>query len=252
MNKQKQNGSIALVITVLIVVIILGIVGAITWKNISSNESKKTPEQTSSETKNNLKEASVDPSFPKPLSWKYPDDWTIDSTGQGPKDNSDTATQSFTLTSPSGKYSVIYQVGVNGGRGGACTAEDAGTVQYISQKATPTLQGGRFVEFIGTIIDTASPKKETAGYFYRSGITNDSTEIQSAKVGTSVCFYGLGGLMLDEKTNYDLLSASIQLNDFIDRDGDTKPVDSVEPFKTAFESDEYKQAVEILLSTKLN
>lgn len=250
MNKQNQNGSVLVVVSAIIIAIILGVVGAVAWKNITNNDQSTTnTSNNSTEKEEQLKEAAVDSSFPMPISWKYPKEWKVESTGSGPKSQNDTAVQSFTLTSPSSKYSVLYQVGMNGGRGGACDPTAAGTVKYIRKESVSGLKEAAFVEFIGDSYRDASLEQKPTNYYFRSGITSDTPDVQAAKIGTTNCFFGIGGLTLDKEANYDLLGASIRLNDFTEADGTNKLVEDVDQLKTALNTDEYKQAVAILLST---
>lgn len=255
MNTQrKQAGSALVVISIIIVVVILSGLGFVLWKNLSKTPTTQVSnkKETSQTTTVGLKEAHVDETFPAPLSWSYPETWTLTSTGSGPTSPDETTEQTFTMTSPSGEYSVTYRVGVNGGLGGTCSPEDVGTVQYVEKKPTDAFKKAQFVEYIGDSYTITNSVKELEGYYYKSVLLDNTASIQQTKVGSSVCDFGLSIISLSEKQGYTLLGASIEIKSFSTEDGYIKPVKDISTIKDAFNTPEYKDAVNILVSTKYN
>ncbi len=246
MNRSNQ-GSAHVVIIIILVVALLSTLGFVFWQNLNKPKTDQTTTQSSSSTHQTdttkLMDGGVAGSFPTPLTWKFPETWSLNYTGNGPESLDDTSVQTLTLTSPSEKYTVTYSVGINGGRGGTCGG-DTSTVEYISQAPIAGLVNGRYVEFI-------SNRGDLPGYTYISGITENSDSVKSAKVGTSSCFFGIGGLTLSAEHNYTLLQASIGIKDLDDENGYPKATDNIATIKSAFNDDEYIQAKNILLSTKL-
>lgn len=256
MSKQNQHGSIHAIAVVAVMILFVGALVFLYWKNFVSSdasvekdinakqESSNTDSSKQESMKVKLKTFTVDASFPAPLSWTYPETWNITGTGGGPSTDNEPATQSTILRSPSGKYEVSYLVGVNGGRGGTCDRDSSGTVEHIIQKSIPGLSSGRFVEFIGN-------NGDSEGYFYVSGITDNNQYVRAATIGTSNCFYGLGGTQLEKEHTYDLLSAQIRIKELTNEDGYAKIIQNKTTITNLFNTDEYRQAVSILLSTKL-
>jgi len=254
-NPKKQSGSALAIISVIIIVIIIAGLGFALWKNATSKTVTQTStkgETTSTTTDNTSKliEAHIASTFPSPLSWKYPASWTLTSTGNGPTNPSDTVDQGFTMTSPSGDYSVVYRVGVNGGVGGTCDPTSSGTVQYIREEPINNFAKGQFVEYITDDYTTTESSNAFSGYYYMSAILSNEAAITQAKVGSSRCDFGLSIVTLSKTQNFLLLSAAITLNKFEAKDGSVMPIKDVSLIKEAYNTAEYKDAVNILLSTK--
>ncbi len=249
MKKQSQNGSALLVIIIILVVAILGTLGFVLWQHLKPAISS--PVQSTSENKIKppvkLKTAQIDASFPAKLSWSYPETWTIKSEGSGPAQPSDTTTQKFTLTSPSTKYEVIYYVGLNGGLGGACEP-GADVLQSIKIAAVSGFQKGVLLE------DTHGSPQE--GFTYSSGLFKNNSDVLNAKAGDSVCNVYLRDVIpLTDDGKMVILAAQVDIKQFdsTDQYGPTKiyPKDAT-IIEKAFDDPEYKDAVNILLSTVSN
>lgn len=257
MKKQNQNGSALIVVAIIIVVAILAALGFVFWKDLTkkpTSSSTKTTSQTTTATPVAMKTVRVNSSFPSPLSWSYPANWSITNSTQGTIAAGDTGEQTFIMTSPSGNYKVTYLVGIGGGRGGTCQADEAGTLQYIREESISGFSGGKFVEYIDSVYDPTNGAMKFLGYYYRTDIFPNTQAIQNAAVGSSVCTVAFPGVTLDADSNYVLLGASISIKSLDPKNpqDDPQPVQSIDTIKQAYNSDEYKQATNILLSTEFN
>jgi hypothetical protein len=252
-KSHKESGSALAVISIVGVVLILAGLGFIFWQNSIGKPTVKDSTQSANKTTSTvkLKEGKVDASFPSPFSWSYPETWSIETTGGGPVNAGETSVQNFNITSPSGKYTVSYRVAVEGGIGGSCDPSES-EVQYVRQEPIASFENGRFVEFIGDYNNTVDTKKEFLGYYYRSEINDNTDAVRQAKIGSSYCVFGLSAVQLSGKMNYTLLGASISIKDLgeIVEGAPMRLVQDVDSIKKAFDTSEYKEAVEILLSTK--
>src|SRR6202008_2014623 len=94
------------------------------------------------------KTASFDDSFPAKFSFAYPSNWTMSEEHDGtlPVKSGEPATQTITITSLSGKYSVSYRVGINGGLGGNCQEEYVGKYVKFTREEITKFSGASFVE----------------------------------------------------------------------------------------------------------
>lgn len=249
MNKQKQKGSALVILTIILVIAIVAALGFVVWQNITKKDSTSFQEPSNNNTAEPVvksKTAQIDPTFPAKLSWTYPENWTIKSEGSGPKNPSDTVTQKFTLTSPNNKYEVIYYVGINGGLGGTC--EPGGdALKLVQRTAVPNFDKTVFMEIIAETPD---------GFRYKSSLFQNNNDIQSIKEGDSYCKTYLGYIIpLTEDGNMVILAAEINIKQFdsIDQYGPTeiypKEISTIE---NVFADTEYKEAVNILLSTTTN
>ena len=249
--KRSNQGSAHVVIIIIIVLALLATLGFVFWQNfINKPKTEAATKTTSSSTASTSEttpvtylDAGVTSNFPTPLTWKVPESWSIDSTGSDPKSLDDSVVKTFTMTSPSGGYSVVYQIGLNNGAGGTC-GPNTSTVEYISQKPIENLPQGRFVEAIDN-------NKPASGYRYLSGIDQNTQDVMGTKVGDSNCLIGVGLVTLSQQHTYTLLSANIIIKDLSDTSGSPKTIDSIETIKNAFNNKEYTEAVNMLLSTKL-
>lgn len=260
MKKQNRNGSAGVIIVIVCIVAIISVLAFVflrQTKNQSDDSKNKSPATSSQLPQKKtvaLKEARVDSAFPAPLSWSYPENWSISNSTQGIIAVGQTGEQVFTLTSPSGSIAVSYLIGIGGGRGGTCSPEYAGTIQYIREEQINGLALGRFVESINDVYDTTSGTKNLIGYSYHTDIYPNTRAIQNATVGSSVCVLGLSGVTLEADSDYMLLGATVTIKGLkLSTTGSgVTAISDISSIKNAFNTEEYKQATDILLSTKFN
>lgn len=247
MNKQNQNGSAAVVIIVILLVVIVGVLGFVLWQNLTTTGNKSAQDVSKNNDENEpvvkSKTAQIDASFPANLSWTYPESWTIKSEGGGPKNDSDTAVQKFTLTSPNGRYDVIYNVGFNAGLGGSCQP-GGDALQSVGRTVVPGFEKSVFMEAIA---------EADKGFKYNSGLFQNNIDVQNVKTGDSFCkIYLKNVIPLTEDGKMVILAAEVNIKelDSFDEYGPTEiyPND-ISTIEEAFEDPEYKDAVKILLST---
>jgi len=247
MTKQKQNrqtGSTHLVLIIILIVIIIGGLGFVFWQNLhSKNDTPVVSGNTQTDTPTiKTKTGQIDAAFPAKLSWTYPENWTVKSEGSGPAEPSDSTTQKFTLTSPSGKYEVLYYVGLNGGLGGTCEpGEDV--VTNIKRTSVTGFNKGLLFEAIHG--------SEAHGFMYTSSLFQNSNEIQAVNEGDSYCNIYLRNIIpLTDDGNMVLLAAEVTIKQFSSAESYGAP--DTATIKKAYEDPEYKTALEILLSTVSN
>ncbi len=252
MNTHKQQGSAHLVIVVVLVLALLGALGFIFWQNfIQKTESNvvktKTVAQSSTNTETkSLKTAVFDPVFSVRLGLSYPEDWTLERSTDGPiplDGDKGATTEIITVFSPSKNIYVRYQMGANGGIGGACSPEDSGTISVIRNTALKSFPYGSFSE---NIIKVGS------GYKYFAGIMS-SDALAIAKVGGSECDLSMASsIPLAEKDNTMLMGAVIFIKGLKrDYPGITSDLSTISDIENGFKDSEYKDAKAIVLSTEL-
>lgn len=258
MNKQNRNGSALVVVMAVVILVLLGALGFVFWQNVT----KKSDNQGSTETNTSqnttdsvtLKEASIDSGFPVLITWKYPDSWSLTKKGNGPSSTSDSASETFTLTSPSKAYSVIYEVTQNLGFGGMCEPTTPSTIQYVNRYDTPNFPEAVLVESIISEYSSLNEKYTLSGYKYSLALMKNNSSVKNAKLGDSQC--GVDSIhqaieLASTPSEY-LMKAEIRLNnvDQLDKYGDVLPVKDIQVIKDQFANSEYKDAINILTSTK--
>jgi len=228
---------------------LLSTLGFVLWRHLKPVATPSDQSTSRSETVSavKLKTAHIDASFPAKLSWSYPETWTIASEGNGPTEPSDTAVQKFTLTSPSKKYEVVYNVGINGGIGGTCEP-GIDKLQSIKTTQVSGFNKGVFVE------DIHGSSQE--GFTYSSGLFKNNSDVLNARPGDSECnMYLRNVIPLTDDGRMVILAAQVNIKQFdsTDQYGPTKiyPKDTA-TIKEAFENKEYEDGVNILLSTISN
>lgn len=257
-EKRNQNGSAVVAIVIIIIVAILASLGFVLWRQLSKKTDMQSPVvktevlQTAKPETVQLKTAQIDNSFPIKLAWKYPSTWTMSMNGNGPINETDTTTQTITLTSPSSNYQVIYRVGVNGGLGGSCSPTDnPSTIQYISRQALPSFSQGVFVQAIEDGYTISLSGDGPRGYRDVSGIYNNNQKINDVRVGDSSCNIYLENVIhLSDQENMTLLDAEIKVVDLYGTNA--YALSSIDPIKAAYQTSEYKDAIKIMLSTETN
>jgi len=250
MNKQNQNGSALVILIIILIVAIIAALGFVLWQNFITEDNTSVQDTSKNSNQDELviksKTAQIDSTFPANLSWTYPENWSIKSEGSGPKQPSDTTTQKITLTSPNGKYEVIYYVGINGGLGGTC--EPGGdALKLVQRTAVPNFNKALFMETIAEASD---------GFRYNSGLFKNNEDIQNVKEGDSYCKTYLRNVIpLTEDGNMVILAAEINIKqlDSFDQHGPTEVYPKeISTIENTFADSEYKDAVKILLSTTSN
>ena len=199
-----------------------------------------------------MKTGKVDEKFLVPLTWEYPESWTVKSTGGGPVAYGEVVTQTITLTSPSKKFEVVYKVGANNEVKNNCRNESPAKIQHIGTKPIEGLDDAIFVESVTDLYTRADNKPDwiAQGQTYASAIFKTDDSITNAKIDSNdVCAVTLpSGISLSP--NVTLLEAKIKLIDVDKVIADDITV-SKGNIMWQYENAEYQQAVSILLSTKV-
>lgn len=251
-----QQGSAHIIVIVALAVALAGTLGVVFYQNFiakksadSRSETTAIDTQSTSDTKTTtssdttktttvaLKDGSIDASFGTRLTFKYPETWKLAQTMSGTAGTDSAWTQTTTLTSPSGKYKVGYNVGAGGGIGGSCASIDTGNVATVAYQAVSEFSGMSYVE-----ITHSNMGSDTTGSQWKAGFVGliDSKTASSLKSGDSVCDYYLHYVTKLVDTNYvQLLQATMTV------DG----VSTASELNAALSGTEYEQAKAILLST---
>lgn len=260
MNKQKQYGSAHVIIIAALIIVLVGILSFVFWQNFMTQKTPETTQTDNSTTENPapsvaLKVARIDSSYPVQFSWRYPENWTMSVKGDPPKSHTDSTDQTITITSPSKDYEVVYKVGINRGYGGQCSPDPDSydAIEYIRRETITEFPDTIFTEIINRSYSVADSQKKLEGYDYSFGIYNGVNHMNSVKTSESICKVYLKNVFeLSETPNMTLFGASIRLKkiETLDQYGDVLPFKDIETIKAALESDEYKDAVKILRSTR--
>ncbi len=251
MNKRRKR--IFTFIIIIALIVSFGLAGYFVWKDITTAQQPETLKTITPETEEDkpalLKTASVDSTFPVAVSWEYPEDWTYASMGSGPTQPGDSTVQTLTMTSPSGDYSVIIRAGANGGLGGACDPTSGNTLLTLKKRPDALLENTTHLEFI------SEGEPSSNAYAYGSGLYK-AAETSTVVVGSSFCDIYLRGIFeITEQEAMVLMSPRVIVNQ-LEQTSETTPnplakdAISVEEISALFETDEYDQAVAILLSLR--
>lgn len=258
LNKnQKGIGHVAL----FVVIVLFAAVGFAGWRVYQSQindepaTQKTTEENTERQSANNKPDAqmttySMDSSFPEKLSFTYPKAWVLsEKTDEGelPLEPGETVFQTVTITSPSKKYTVQYDVIANSGLGGSCTPDEASKIESIDGLSLGEFPDASFVE-------TIYSKNSKYGYF--SGIM-ETKSIADVKPEDSVCEIYLDQVIkLSGKENFTLTGAVIKIDGLGEPGVDSAYSSNDTPAKSviekAFNTKEYKQAVDTIKSTSFS
>lgn len=259
MNKRNKNGSIYFVVLLLVILAVASVLSFVFWKNfinkdnVVKNEEGQTGHIVHDIPKKELITGRIDSLFPASLTWNYPANWSIESQGSGPHSEAETAEQIISLTSPSGNYQVVYRISANGGLGGTCDPKSAGNIHYIRKEPIDKFDKTLFVEYIKNVDpwDGIEGEVNSNNYTYESSILNGRASVQQAQVDSSFCDLYLAEVInLSEKYNTRLLSAEIKIKDLDSAEKQGLFAQNINDIKKYYEDIEYKQAVDILLSTK--
>lgn len=245
-RNQRGMGAVE-VLLILVVVGILGFTGYFVWH--SQQSTSKTLDQTAktdssasapatSQTKTaapKMLSATMDPSIGKQISFSYPDTWKLD---KGALQHNPYTVQKFTVTSPSGKLSVVYETS-NGGLGGACIPSEQGTLTTFSTESLADYPAATYVEttFTNGMMDGAV---DFAGLMHTAQL-NGATK--AAKGGSYCDIYLANIIPLYENSDSSAhLSAELTFADATIQKDAAK-------FTAALSGAEYTEAKAILLST---
>jgi hypothetical protein len=208
----------------------------------SSSSSSQTTTQKPNKPEAATKTAAFDSSYPFKLHFTYPENWTITESHDNttlPFKSGANAGQNYVLKSPSGKYNVKLSVS-NGGLGGACEAEDPENGKITSINRTPL---NKFSN--ASFTEETSTRGQTGNLSFSSTL-NDTKQVESAKVGSSICDTAFSTIItLDEAENFHLIYTRIEIQGINDSPGVTLTQKQIDD---AIKTDEYKQAVSILKS----
>lgn len=233
----SETGSIHAVVVICLVVALLCALGVIFYQQFvvsqvpASNSGSTQAHTSSSESKESvaLVEGTIDSSFGTTFSYTYPETWKLSQTMTGTIEESGSWQQITKITSPSGKYTVRYDISAGGGIGGYCVPEEAGTIGATSYEAAPHFAGMSYVELIY--------KDESS--FFEVGLLDRDTATR-LKVGDSVCEVAFKGIKtLSSENAVTMLRADMSVSG----------VHNATELKAALSGAEYERAKAILLST---
>lgn len=246
----KQSGKIDIIIIVVLVLAIIGALGYVFWNNYNQQEQAidDTSDSRQQSREATLKTGQTSDAFKAGITWQYPENWKLTAEGVEPRSDDETAQVLYTLTAPSGKVTVIYNIGQNGGIGGFCLPEDTGTIDHIKLIDTTGDSGLVVMERIDKP-KVYSPTDPIV-YDYKAHLTKDSPDIRDVKPGDSMCDVGLAEVVpLSDDTAVLLLAGEVRI---LELDEPATVVDNPEVIRLHYSSPEYRQAVEILRTTQIN
>ncbi|MDK2899368.1 MAG: hypothetical protein PWQ10_555 [Patescibacteria group bacterium] len=245
-NKNKQSGSVHLIIIVALIIGLLGLLGFVFWQNFiqdkaettmskqeSSDNAKSSSESKEDVSKNEveLTEIAADDLTGTNLALKYPASWHITHTDFEPIDT--VVSKSYYISSPDGKVNIKFIVS-NAEFGGTCGKEDGDELQYIKTENLSVFSNAKYIEFYSS-----------TGYF--AGIHQNSNTTGSIEIGESSCNLGLNGTLTPIKNENNIdnmhLLLSIELPD-VGYEGAL----SVEKFKQIITTDNFNTAKRIIKS----
>jgi hypothetical protein len=191
------------------------------------------------------------------LSFSYPEDWTLSRkmTGEKLVSEKNIGEETITITSPDKSYSVLYNIGANGGLGGMCDPEQAGVIKTFSFSG---LNGFPSATFVSRVTSEGGRYDSYAGLFTSTLSNGKRIDYSKVKPGDSVCdqylSYIIGFKSSRKNFNVQSLNMSIQTKGmtygrFGDKEEGFKSYDDA---KAAMSGETYEKAKEILLSTTLN
>lgn len=242
----KQGSAVELII---IGILVLAVAGLLVWKFVGGT-SKSTDATSSSSTKSSSSSSSTDgaavtlingsinSSFGTMLNFKYPSTWEYGQVTNGVIGPTSAGQQIISIASPSAKYTVRYDIGSQGGIGGACSPEDTGTIASIAYQDLTNFAGMSYTE----ITYGGKMPENTVGSMAALGSVGlmDASTAHSVKVGDSLCDLAFSGVkLLREENAVNMLGAELTI----------EGVSTVDQFKMALSGAEYEQAKAILLST---
>ena len=236
-----QQGSAHVVIIVILIIALIGALGWIFWQNFNNKDgeksdlSKEASAQTAKDNESTIKttEGSIDPNFGTTLTFKYPESWKYNASISGEKSTGMWG-QTIDIASPSGKYTVTYNLNQGGGFGGTCFEEDAGKIAKLQYEELKEFKGTSYTEY--TLSDSGYADGVPASY---AGLAVTAA-VKDANAGSSMCKVAMAAInTLDADRTLYLMGASVSVNG----------AKASEEFEAALSGKEYEQAKAILLST---
>ncbi len=240
--QQRSNRTLYSIIAALGVALLLAIIGLVVMALRPNSQSQQKKADTSQQAPAvaaapTTYKAAIDTSFGYPLTFTFPEKWTIAQGIAGPMPpnaGQGATTQSIVLTSPSGNVSVTYKIGANNPKQAACNEKTIGQFAEVATKSVPGLSIVNFVEYTVRNYSEAYPN----GPYYAGLMETNTARIFAP--GASLCTaHGANTVKLVDSNAVQLLDASI----FI------KGIHTVNDFATAQKTNEYIEATKILLST---
>jgi len=244
-TKQQQGSGHELILVIIGVVVIIGVLGFIFWKNYMGNHDAHTTTQTQTQTKptnntSNLTESASLTLEGRTISVKYPKGWTVD------KQDADLSVatdheSSMQLTSSDKAYSVSVNL-TDGGFGGTCAPG-----LKVHDASTTKLSNGTGELLYDTI--SAADSEDSTKYIVSAQVLAKDTDTSKLGVGQDSCspslayrlFSSKGDSLSDSDSNPIMASASV---------APLAGSQSLSDAKQAWSSKEYQTAKQILLSLR--
>ena len=243
MNRRLNQGSAHVIIIVIVIIAIVGALGYALYHTLSAAQPAATSGSQTQDSSHTVAstptyvDGSIDKSFATNLTFKYPSSWTYKEVNNGTPGQDSGWTQKITLTSPSGKYSVEYYVGANGGFGGTCLPQDAGLFAKTSYEVVSGFPAASYVELFykNKPSDTSAPG--SPGFV---GLM-DTDAAKTFAVDASVCDSAMHNIISlnTSPVRVSLINASLSI----------VGADTSATLSAALSGTEYEQAKAILLST---
>lgn len=244
----KQQGSLTTVTIVIAVVILITVVGYVLLSKLNLVPAWKLGQSTKHPEKVDVRPtATFDKSYGIAMSFRYPKAWTVDKELEGkfPVAAGTTSSETYTLTAPDKKYSVVYRLTAGGVKTKTC---DTSTAPTIVAADTEDVDGWKGVKFVRAIT-----KSKTGKYLTKVGLVS-TLNMYKLKVGQSACSFGTGTTDVPSMTlKLTLSDASIHSGSDMNIFG-TEPnqgVASEDEARQLFSGSTYQDAKAILLSTTL-
>lgn len=253
--KTNKGFSYLIIIIIALAVLVVGLLAYVFW-NEWSNSNKTNANnntnnnQTASTGCGANKSFKADAGLGYNFGFSYPCDWVVKENFIANDPNSDQTRDKITVTSPTNKTTVNYDIGYLGGLGGMCEETDPqiiaeGKLQSYMSSPIVGISGSYLIEYIYKNNDTVTQIK--------TYVSNKGT----FTVGGNYCQQYLTGILeLSPKTEKDngnrwsgIWSTSVVLSDIQNSDGSIKPNLKVSDVNTARSQSEYNKAKDILSSS---
>lgn len=250
MDVKTKQGSVATIAIVVGVAILISVVGYVLLSKLKIVPTLGFSQSTKNTVKADTRpSASFDKSFGIDMSFRYPNAWKIDKQHEGtfPVTTNTTSVETYTLTSPDKKYTVVYRLGASP-KPAASTVCDPKTAAMIIAADTEDVKGWQGVKFVRAITKTKAGK-----YLTTVGLVSNLA-MYKLKVGQSACSFGPGVTEVPSMTlKLTLQDASVHGSSDMNILG-TVPGQGVSSEKEAralYSGPSYDDAKAILLSTTL-
>lgn len=255
-SSKLQSGSMHIVIAIILVIAIVGVLNYIVWQKFFQQGPVAKQDTTSNGESSKVattKTVSFNPSAKSPITFTYPQNWTLDRATTKDADNIKTTSGSddVKIYSPSKKIYVelSYQI-LNGGFGFECA--EAEILKYMSLTQTE-LSSYSDMSYFEAVVNS-----DNDGFFYEAYIGKAASADELKTVQSQGYCYSNGVNVIERVEPDDdglggihvIWHASIKATDFIDEIGGNKLVTGTSALDDLFTSDEFKTAKNILLSAK--